>query len=380
MRRALWAGIAGALVVAIVSSLRPTPYNNYVLFADALLHGRLWIDWPGSYIDAVAWHGHRFIINDPVPGLLLIPLVALVGTAANQTLLSVVLAGVAVGGAWRLCERYDLDPPTTAWLVAFFFVGTDLLWCAFLGDVWFLAQVSATAFLVLALLELQGKNRAWLVALWFVLAVGSRFTIVVATPVVAYLACAGPMLRVRRIAGFGTVYGLAAALWVGYNVARWGVPWDSGHTIFFHEDAIGSTIGSPFGLRNLAYQFQSFFVQGVTVLPQWPWLKPEYGGLALTWTSPALILALWANRPRATVVAMWAATLLVAAPSFLYYVNGFAQFGMRHALDFEPFLFVLMILAVRRLGGIPALGMVLIAWSALVGAWGVWFWRIFYRG
>ena len=380
MRRALWAGIAGALVVAIVSSLRPTPYNNYVLFADALLHGRLWIDWPGPYIDAVAWHGHRFIINDPVPGLLLIPLVALVGTAANQTLLSVVLAGIAVGGAWRLCERFELDPRATAWLVVFFFVGTDLLWCAFLGDVWFLAQVSATAFLVLTLLELQGKNRAWLVALWFVLAVGSRFTIVMATPVVAYLACAGGIPRLRRIAGFGAVFGLAAALWVGYNIARWGVPWDSGHTIFFHEDAVGSVVGSPFGLRNLAYQFQSFFVQGVTVLPQWPWLKPEYGGLALTWTSPALILALWANRPRVTVVAMWTATLLVAAPSFLYYVNGFAQFGMRHALDFEPFLFVLMILAVRRLGGIPPLGMVLIAWSTLVGTWGVWFWRIFYRG
>jgi len=77
------------------------------------------------------------------------------------------------------------------------------------------------------------------------------------------------------------------------------------------------------------------------------------------------------------VVALWAATLLCAAPNFIYYVNGFAQFGMRHALDFEPFLFVLMLLAARRGLGVAA-GAVCF-YSIAVGAWGVWFWRTFVR-
>ncbi len=50
---------------------------------------------------------------------------------------------------------------------------------------------------------------------------------------------------------------------------------------------------------------------------------------------------------------------------------------MRHALDFEPFLFALVALGVR--GGMPRYGAALCAWSMLVGAWGIWFWRAYYR-
>ena len=104
---------------------------------------------------------------------------------------------------------------------------------------------------------------------------------------------------------------------------------------------------------------------------------PTFNGVALTWTSPALVLAFFARQPRRVVILAWAATLLVALPNCVYYVNGFAQFGMRHALDFEPFLFLLMALALR--GGIKPIGMALCAWSMAAGAWGVWYWEKFYR-
>ncbi|MBD5656485.1 MAG: hypothetical protein IAI50_15080, partial [Candidatus Eremiobacteraeota bacterium] len=77
------------------------------------------------------------------------------------------------------------------------------------------------------------------------------------------------------------------------------------------------------------------------------------------------------------VAAMWLATALCAAPNFVYYVNGFAQFGMRHALDFEPFLFVLVALAARRGFGVTAFS--LCAYSMVAGAWGTWYWRAFIR-
>ena len=104
---------------------------------------------------------------------------------------------------------------------------------------------------------------------------------------------------------------------------------------------------------------------------------PTFNGIALTWTSPALALAFFARRPRVLVTSMWAATALTAAPNFVYYVNGFAQFGMRHALDFEPFLFILVAIAVRN--GLRPIGAALCAYSMLVGLWGVWYWRAFIR-
>ena len=380
--RATVAGIAALLLTALPSQMQRTTFNNYVLFAYAVLHGRLWIDWPGPFIDAVLFDGRRYIVNDPVPGFLLVPYVAFAGSNANQTLLAVVLGGVAGFAAWRLAERLDVPPLRRFAVWAFFYFGTDLWWGSVLGDVWFLAQTSAVAFSLLALAELARRApRGWLVGCWYVLAVGSRFTLVMGAPVVAYFVWRGGIdperpptraERVRRLAWFAGVCAAYAALWIAYNEARWGVPWDSGHTIFYHEDGSGTANGSPFGLQHVPYQISSFFLAAPTLLDHKPWIVPDIMGTALTWTSPALLFAFWARHPRPSVRALWLAVALTAAPSFLYYVNGYAQFGMRHALDFEPYLLVLMLLAARD--RLPKWFVPLEVYSIAATSYGIWYW------
>ncbi len=379
-----------AIVVLIATWIfthgRSTPYNNYVLFADALLHGHLWINWPGSYIDAVLWNSHRYIVNDPLPGVLLMPFVAIFGTAANQTLLAVVLCAIAVAAAWVLCRRLNCSPETSAWLCLFFWAGTPLLWCSMLGDVWFIAQTSCVCFLTLALAELYGKNRSWLVLLLYVAAIASRFTVVMALPVIVALSLmrasenrkSSPrdVLRSHLISA-AAVLVPAAALWIAYNLARWGVPWDSGHTIFYHQDSLGTPGGSPFALANVPNQLYSFFVQYPAFSSQAPFVIPSFSGVALTWTSPALALVLFARRPRADVIAMWLATALAIGPSLLYYVNGYAQYGMRHILDVLPFLLVLMALAARE--KFSTVMRVFIVYSFMACMYGVWYWNAIVR-
>jgi hypothetical protein len=377
------AGLLGAIVAMVVAHGRATPYNNYVLFADALLHGRLWIDplWPGPAIDAVLFDGHRYIVNDPIPGLLMLPFVAVFGVHANQTLLAALLCGVATGAAWVLLSRLGVPQRIATWLIVFFLLGTDLLWCSMLGDVWFIAQTSSVAFTLLALCELAGNRRGWLIGLWFALAIGSRFTLVMALPVVLWWVWDGFLVRERRLrALFGAALSLIpfALAWVGYNELRWHVPWDAGHTIFYHEDPyLGSLTGSPFGLENVPIQLWSFFVLAPQLQSTPPYVIPLQIGTALWFTSPALLLAFFARRPRRLVVSLWIAVLLVAGPSLLYYANGGAQFGMRHALDFEPFVLVLVGLAARD--GLALIWRTLIVWSAAVGAWGIWYWNVYVR-
>jgi len=354
-----------------------------VLLADAILHGRLWIDplWPGPMIDAVLFEGHRYVVNDPVPALLLLPLVAFFGAAANETLLACLLCGVAVGAAWALLARLGVTDRVALWLIAFMLAGTDLLWCSMLGDVWFVAQTSAVAFLLLALCELAGARRGWLVALWFALALGSRFTIVMALPVMAWWVWDGftqAERRPRSLLSFAAALLPFFALWVCYNEVRWHVPWDSGHTIFYRQDPfMGAPSGSPFSLANLPDELYSFFVLPPEWIPKGHTLHPLMAGTALWFTSPALVLGLFARTPRRLVVSLWCATLLVAGPSLLYYANGGAQFGMRHALDFEPFLLALMGLAARD--GLALVWRALIGWSVAAGAWGIWYWSAIVR-
>jgi hypothetical protein len=359
------------VVLAVVAHGRSTPYNNYVLLAQAFLAGHTWITFPGSYIDALPFNGQYYIIEAPMPALLLLPFVAVFG-GANQTLLALVLAAIAIGAAFELGERLGVETVHNAWICAFLLAGTDLLWGAMLGDVWFIAHVSSVCFTMLALVECAGKKRGWLVAIFGACAILSRFDMVLALPVYAYL------LQARRTIGVMAATLVPFALfWVWYNIARWGTWYDIGYTAWYHQDQAGSPTGSPFQLRYFPYQLWSFFVQFPQRLPSYPWLQPTFNGVALTWTSPALVLAFFARGPRNWLMAMWAAVLLTAAPNFVYYVNGYAQFGMRHALDFEPFLVVLMFLAVRE--KMPKWSYALIAYSMAVGMWGCWYWNAFVR-
>jgi hypothetical protein len=311
----------------------------------------------------------------------MMPFVAIFGKSANQTLLACLLAGVATGAGWKLARNVGVSQINADWLAGFLLLGTDLMWCAMLGDVWYIAHVACIAFLMLALCELSGSSRPWLVVLWFALACGSRFTVIVTLPVFAYWIAFG-FLEAKRnwraLVPAAVTLLPFALLWVGYNEARWHVLWDSGHTIFFHQDKqVGAEEGSPFSLGSIPYQLYSFFVQPLEFKSVWPYVVPDMIGVALTWTSPALALALFAWKPRRLVISVWIAALLAAGPAFLYYVNGFVQFGMRHALDFEAFLFVLMALAARR--GLHWVWIVLIMYSMLMGLWGSWYWNMFYR-
>ncbi|MGH7708729.1 MAG: hypothetical protein ACREM6_12525 [Vulcanimicrobiaceae bacterium] len=374
--------------IAIASHLRSTYYNNYVRLADAVLHGHLWIDWPGRTIDAAEFNGQHYVIDGPFPTLLVWPLVIFSGATANQTLVAIVMGTLATILGWYLGVRLGVARGPRLWLTAFLFAGTDLWWCSELGDVWFLAHVVAVAFTFLALLELLGRQRGWLVALYAIAATESRFTLVLALPFYAYVLAGGGWYGLRnavdwrKLRGYGGVLAGGVALWIGYNELLWGLPYDIGHTLYFHQDSWGQKMGSPFRLSYLPYQLYSYFMRPPVLVEwlqqtQWPYLKVDPNGVALTFTSPALILVFFSKAPVHLKRALWATTVLVAGPDFLYYLNGWYQFGMRHALDFEPFLLVLMAYAVRE--RMPRWGAALCAYSAFAGLWGVWYWNAFFR-
>ncbi len=200
---------------------------------------------------------------------------------------------------------------------------------------------------MLALVELAGKRRGWLVALFAACAFESRFSMIGALPVYAYLLAdprphraARIRLVLRRPCRRRGALGALQSRALG-NVERHRV-----HDVVSprrgrHADRLAVSF------EYLPYQLGRSSSSCRRLTGSFPWLRPEYSGVALTWTSPALVLAFSRARRVRWAIALWAAALLTAIPNFLYYVNGFAQFGMRHALDFEPFLVALMMLAAR---------------------------------
>ena len=101
----------------------------------------------------------------------------------------------------------------------------------------------------------------------------------------------------------------------------WGTIYDIGHTLYYHADGWGSPTGSPFRLSFVPYQIYSFFFRAPILIEwlqqaQWPYLKPDPTGMALTFTSPALVLTFFARTPGNVVRALWIATGWSPIPEF----------------------------------------------------------------
>lgn len=355
------------MILAAVSRLNASGMNNYVWLADAWLHGHVWIANAGPYIDWVSYKGHPYVIEGPLPAIVMLPFVAMFGMQTNQTVLGIVAAGVGISALWRLCQQNQVSLRDSILIAAFFMFGTSYFVCAVIGDVWYVAHIFAALFTLLALTEIFGKRRVAVVTFWGVCAALCRFPLIVAVPL--YIAfCSGGNWR----AAFSSLWVLLPTLatWVWYNEARWGQWNDIGYSYWYYAKDPRAASGSPpFSIAHLPMQLHAFFDGGLLVKRSSPWIFPSAFGTAITITSPPLLLSLFAAIKNAEAQLLWLLAVSTSIPSFLYYDTGGAQFGMRHALDFAPFLVALVILVAKN-KALPAWSFALFAWSVLFGIYG----------
>ena len=101
-------------------------------------------------------------------------------------------------------------------------------------------------------------------------------------------------------------------------------------------------------------------------------------GMGLLLTTPYLLLAFWPGKRPALESRALLNCLVIALPALLYYNDGSMQFGNRFALDWIVLGLIAATSAARRA---PRwLPWLLTAWGAVVGAWGLqWFRGAFTR-
>ena len=373
------AALAGLLTVAalgVFSGFHATIFNNFVWEADAWLHGYTYLPhFPGDYIDAIPYHGRAYVYQAPLPAVLLLPFVAVWGLSTNQTLLAIALAALGVAQAWRVARRIGVSRGWAWLLAAFLLFGTSYGYCSANGDVWYIAHSGSVAFTMLAIGECLGARVPWRVALWALCAAFCRYPMLLAFP--AYAIVLWPQVRAApaRLGGVAAAGALFAIPSAWYNQVRWGTIADVGFPKFYRIMDIGKLDPSPpFALKNLSMQLQFYFLRPPEVKPSPPFLIAGQFGTALTFTSPALAIALLAPLRERAVQLLWFATACCAIPALLYYSTGMVQLGARHALDFIPFLFALMAYAIRTRPSRWYLP--LFAWSILFGIveLGIWSW------
>jgi hypothetical protein len=379
---------AGLFLVVAYRNLTQAHVQQYALFAESLLEGRLDFVQQLEPTDEPALHeGRSYLPLGPAPGLILVPFVALgrgLGFFFLQGYLNLPLVAAVFALAWRLAALAGFET-AECFVLAFAYVfASSFLGVASIPISNYFAHVLVSALVLLALLEHLGRGRAWLVGCLFAAVLASRLS-----AAVGVLFFAGEILldpersareRRRRLLELAAPILAAGLLLALYNAARFGDPFETGYAlqaVLDPEQQRARAIGLAHWRHvpgNLYYMLlalpQPVFLEGTRSVMRFPWLSPGYWGLSLFATSPwlAWLFALPWRGLRARL--LLAAALATAGALSFTWSMGYAQFGYRFALDFQPYLYLALLLGLReRSARLPRGFAALVLASACLDAW-----------
>jgi len=343
---ALAIGIAGAALYVAFGLGLQTDYDYYGRLAQAFTDGRWWLDEAPPWLNELipCGEGRFCVAYPPLPAILAAPLVPLFGTAVAQGLVSQLSGGASAGLLYLALRAFGTSRRTALAGAVLSAGGTTLLFSSVDARAWYAAHAVAMLFTCLAfLLALRGE-RGWLVGAAIGLATLARLPVAAAFPALALLAArrgGRPYLpTVAQVVLGGLPF---AALYLGYNVLRWGTPLDAGYgalTVddFFYRHGLFSPLYIPRHLYAIFLEAPEF------VDSDWAFLRFRIIGMSLFFTTPAFLWIFGGLRrirrdPLLGAIALCAGLALL--PDIVHGTVGFAQFGYRFSIDAQPFLMAL---------------------------------------
>ena len=356
-----------------------TPYNNFIRLADAFLNGRLYLIQDAPWIELVHIDDRHYVVPPPLPAILSMPFVAFWGLTTNQTLISILFGSLNVSLAYLVARKLTQNTRVQIWSTAMFGFGTIHWWVASSGGVWVFSQTVSVTFLFIGILLTFYKYHPLLIGLSVGASYWSRLTTVLSLPFFLIYTydrwyTENTKNLISRINFRFLFYlGLGIAVFIGlnglYNYGRFGTPFDVSYYLIpdiFEEKWYQKGI---FDISYIPRHLGIIFLKLPTYAGEFPYLIPNWNGLAIWITTPAFIYAFRAGIKNKLALGCWVSILFIALVNFAHGTWGFTQFGYRFAVDFYPFLFLL---TVKGIGNeIKWHHMVLIIFGILVNIWGV---------
>ncbi len=373
-------GILATAVYLFTSSRDRENLDYFVRLADAFLNGRIHLTEAPSWLtELIPRDGVWYVPYPPMPAVMLVPFVLLLGTDLHQQVASALFGGVAVGLTYLVLCRFALAERVRVILALVFAFGTCFFYTAETGNTWYLSHVVAVMFATTAVLLALQRRWPLLVGLLLGFAVLSRLPVVLTAPFyAAMLVGLGWPVRMpadrrgaaRSILLFGAGLAVPLVVLAAYNVARFGSPLELGYAL------IPGVLDEPYyqeGIFSISYiprHVYAIFFRSWNWSDSFPWVTPSWWGLAILLTTPLYLWLLKARLQDPRVLYAAIAVGLTLIPLVTHGNVGFTQFGYRFSLDLQPLLFVILATVFER--GMSRLAAAAAALSILFSTYGVW--------
>jgi hypothetical protein len=358
----LLALIGVGLIVLIKTNLFTIhPFQQFVDLANTFFRGRLdFLPDSRSVYDSSYFEGKYFWPLGPFPALLVMPFVAIFDInfqLGYLQFLLIILTGVL---GYKIADKILGDSLYAIWLSVGFILATAYIGIAYVPWSWQFAQVTATLVMFAAIYEFLSKKRWWLIGLCIAIAIAIRTDLIVTIIFFAgnaFFTHHSLREKTKQLAMFFVPIGVSLVLLALYNYFRFGNIFDQGYLAQHLANPLlqANRTAAVWGLihipANLYYFLlkgpEGVFIPGTQILT-YPFLTINGWGMSLLFTSPIFLWIVKAPFRRKEVILASITSLLIAFAIFGYYGIGFDQFGYRYAIDFYPFLFLMLLYALHK--------------------------------
>lgn len=352
-----WSIYSGAAVIERLTRAEGFDDRHLPMLAQRFLQGELALSPLGlPRGDFVDFKARQFLYFGPFSSLVFLPAVYFLGDNIPQISLGIVSIALSLAAVYLLCRRLKFAKLDAIWLALFFCFSTVLFSVSVINISAFLVQSLGACLVLLALAEFFGKRRLWLVGTLIGLAGFTRISLYLSVMFFAFMILKDKE-KVRKLLVFSLPVLVTVALFLTYNYKRFGDVWETGYkhnqTVKQYPMSVNYSHG-VFSLVHVPANLYSLLVSGPEPLKadgggfilRFPYLKSSEWGMAIWFTSPLFLYLFKTRRIFYTRPAVLT-TLALAIPVLTYFGGGFSQFGYRYALDFMPFLFLLLLSAFR---------------------------------
>jgi hypothetical protein len=373
-----WLVYSGLLMQGKLNT-SPDKFNYFKNLAISLLHGRLDIDCPPGTDchDLVEHKGKRYLYWPPVPALIYIPFVLIAGEntpdflicslfgAFNVLLLIILLL--------QFSKKFNLNLSyyVIAYFALFWAFGTVHFYMSMLGSVWYISQVMAQTFLLLALIfilkEPVGVNLI-LSGLFFSMASYTKNDLIFSVFLIAVLYfCVSKKSGISRIKKDAVMFLIPFFIFtfinMSYNYARFHNPFKNGikqHQMSGHF----AENYKKYGYLSLCY-VPGNFVREVIIPPpltgEFPFFKFDPEGFGFLWASPFFILLIGISfhfyfkkingfknnlqgalkdKDFLIMTGALCSGILISFLIFMIMGTGWIQFASRYSLDYQIMIII----------------------------------------
>lgn len=363
--------LGGFAILLHIDPTHPSGADHFILQAQSWLHGHLDI---GRHVnDAILVGGKFYIVFPPLPSLLMVPFIVVLGSKFSDVWFTWAFAALNIVLLFRTLEVMRVRRITNRLalenliLALTFGFGTIALWLCLGGDVWFTSQTISIFGILLTLHSTL--SRRWILATsgaGMVVLTRTSELLIGIVPLVVYLHDLGIGCRVegqwrflprrwpsvRELTVTLAPFVVALFILLVHNKFYFGNPLSTGYDIHSQQD----TMHFKYGVLSWHYIWPNFVVDFL----RWPafnfsgaldlYPKPDLFssgvGTSIFFSTPLLVIFLSAPQGKTLQSwlrnTFWVTVAIMLLTVLLYCTTGWNQVGSRYLFGFYPLLFLLL--------------------------------------